>query len=65
MLFNNCIPASSIEENWSQGLRKLLQIIAQWKNRHLSVCGNICIISTFLLSQFVYGMQALIVPPFF
>jgi len=33
ILFNSCIPASSIEDNWSQRLCKVQQIIAQWKKQ--------------------------------
>ena len=62
ILFNNNIPASCIEENWNRRIRKVEQIIAQWNRRNLSICGKICIIKTFLLSQFVYAMQALIAP---
>ena len=32
------------------------------KKRNLSIAGKVCIIKTFLISQFVYIMQALVVP---
>ena len=38
------------------------RIIAQWAKRNLSMSGKLCIIKTFMISQFVYPMQALIMP---
>jgi len=63
IVFSNATPASLIEENWSKRLEKMQHIIASWSKRNLSISGKICIIKTFLLSQFTYVLQSLILPP--
>ena len=63
IVFNNSIPASQIEENWYSRLEKIQQIMVSWSKRNLSISGKLCIIKTFLISQFVHVMQALILPP--
>ena len=60
--FENDKSASSIEENWLERLEKIKRIIHSWERRNLSIMGKICIIKTFLISQLVYVMQALILP---
>ena len=62
IIFQNDIPASNIQENWTKRLNKIDQIIARWSKRNLSITGKLCIIKTFLISQFVYPLQALIAP---
>lgn len=49
-------------ENWSKRLEKVEQIICRWSRRNLSISGKLCIIKSFLVSQFVYVMQALLAP---
>ena len=62
IFFCNTIPASSLEENWTKRLHTIQGLIASWSKRNLSISGKLCIIKTFLLSQLVYVMQALIIP---
>ena len=38
------------------------RIINAWEKRNLSIAGKVCIIKTCLIPQFVYIMQALVVP---
>ena len=54
--------ASQVEENWTGRVENIKRIINAWEKRNLSIAGKVCIIKTFLISQFVYIMQALVVP---
>ena len=60
--FSNKIAASCIKKNWEFRIQIAKNIIAQWERRNLSIFGKICIIKTFLASQFIYIMKALVVP---
>lgn len=60
--FSNVTTASNIEGNWVGRIDKMMRLIRSWEKRNLSIIGKIQIIKTFLLSQFVYAMQALILP---
>ena len=62
IIFKNDTPASDIRDNWSKRVEKIEQIIKLWSRRNLSISGKICILRTFLISQVVYPMQALIAP---
>lgn len=62
IIFQSDTPASNLQENWTKRLTKIEQIIAKWSKRNLSITGKVCIIKSFLISQFVYPMQALIAP---
>ena len=55
--------ASDIQENWIKILENVEKIFTRWVKRNLSISWKLCIIKTFLISQFVYPMQALIAPP--
>ena len=57
--FSNSRPASLLEENWNDRIKCIKQVIQTWEKRNLSIFGKICIIKTFLLSQFVYVMKAI------
>ena len=54
--------ASQVEENWTGRVENIKRIINAWEKRNLSIAGKVCIIKTFLISQFVHIMQALVVP---
>jgi exonuclease III len=54
---------SNIEENWLDRVKKLQQHIQTWSKRDLSIMGKVQIVKTFLLSQFVYVMQSVGIPP--
>ena len=54
--------ASQVEENWTGRVENIKKIINVWEKRNLSIVGKVCIIKTFLISQLVYIMQALVVP---
>ena len=53
--------ASQVEENWTGRVENIQRIINAWEKRNLSIVGKVCIIKTFLISQLVYIMQALLV----
>ena len=54
--------ASRVEENWTGRVENIKRIINAWEKRNLSIAGKVCIIKTVSISQFVYIMQALVVP---
>ena len=56
--------ASQVEENWTRKKENIKRIINAWEKSNLSIAGKVCIIKTFLISQFVYIYipQALVVP---
>ena len=53
--------ASQVEENWT-GRVENKTLINAGEKRNLNIAGKVCIIKSFLISQFVYIMQALVVP---
>ena len=56
--------ASQVEENWTGRVENIKRIMNAWGGGggHLSIAGKVCIINTFLISQFVYIMKAQVVP---
>ena len=52
--------ASCVKRNTGQKEFKPLRDL--WGKRNLNIVGKICIIKTFLISQLVYIMQALVIP---
>ena len=60
--FSNDKPASDLNENWEQRIENMKRLISLWEKRNLSLIGKVRIIKTFLISQIVYIMQALIIP---
>ena len=56
-----CYKCSQVE-NWTGRVENIKRINNAWEKRNLSIAGKVCIIKTFLISQFVYIMQALVVP---
>lgn len=60
--FNNFICASNLELNWKGKIDNICRQIKIWEARNLSLIGKVQIIKTFLLSQLVYTMQALVMP---
>lgn len=60
--FSNKVCASKIEENWLKRVDNCKRLIAAWEKRNLSIMGKVCIVKTFLISQWVYIMQALLIP---
>ena len=62
IFFSNTTPASLLEDNWTSRLEKVQTLIASWTKRNLSISGKLCIIKSFLLSQFVYVLQSLALP---
>ena len=40
----------------------IYRITGSWGKRNLSIMGKVCFVKTFLISQFVYIMQAFIIP---
>ena len=51
-----------IPENWESKIVKCENIIKSWRNRNLSIAGKIILAKSLLTSQFVYVMQATILP---
>ena len=62
MYFACDIGASQVEENWTGRVENIKRIINAWEKRNLGIAGKVCIIKTFSVSQFVYIMQAPVVP---
>ena len=60
--FSNYNSASELEMNWNSKIDKITRLIKTWEKRNLSLLGKIQIIKTFLLSQFIYILQALAIP---
>ena len=60
--FSNGATAGSLEINWINRIEKIIRTIKQWEKRNLSIIGKIQIMKTFLLSQLIYIMQAIILP---
>ena len=60
--FSNDKSASTIEDNWKERIDKIKRVIGVWEKRNLSIMGKICVIKTFLLSQFIYVMQSVVFP---
>ena len=60
--FSNYRTASELEINWTNRIETILRIIKSWEKRNLSLLGKVQIIKTFVLSQFIYIMQALAIP---
>lgn len=60
--FCNDKSASLVEDNWTGRIRNIKRLICAWEKRNLSIVGKICIVKTFLISQFVYIMQAFVLP---
>ena len=58
--FCNYKCASHIDENWSERIVKIKRLISE--KRNLSIAAKIYTNKTFLISQVVYVMQALVVP---
>ena len=60
--FSNYDRASNLEINWSGKIDNMIRTIRCWEKRNLSIMGKVIIVKTFLISQFNYVMQALILP---
>jgi len=60
--FCNTKSASEIDLNWTLKITQIKQLILNWEKRNLGLLGKICIIKSFLLSQFIYVMQAICIP---
>ena len=54
--------AIEIEKNWTSKFEKCEKTIKSWLGRRLTIMGRITLVKSFLLSQFMYVMQALILP---
>jgi hypothetical protein len=62
VIFGNDTTASHIPENWNERIANIKRIIKQWEKRNLSILGKVHVIKTFLMSQLVYIMQAIVIP---
>ena len=60
--FRNDKCASDIKENWEGKITKIRSIIKNWMKRKLTIIGKIQVIKTFLLSQFVFILQSIVLP---
>jgi hypothetical protein len=60
--FRNECSASNLNRNWKTRIKTIKNIILGWEKRNLSILGKICVIKSFLASQFVYVMKALCFP---
>ena len=55
--------ASQVEENWTGRVENIKRIINAWERRNRSTAGKVCMIKTFLISQFVSVYHASIGSP--
>ena len=62
IFFCNYMSASKVKENWVERVGSIRRLISCWEKRNLSLIGKTHIIKTFLISQLVYVMQALVIP---
>ena len=53
---------SNVQQNWDERIETIIRYIKMWEKRNLSIIGKIQVIKTFLMSQMVYLMQAIILP---
>ena len=60
--FNSAKTASEINKNWTTKIIKIKSIINGWEKRNLGLLGKVCVIKTFILSQFIYLMQCICIP---
>ena len=60
--FSNYERAGKLEQNWVGKIDKIIRCIKSWEKRDLSIVGKIIVTKTFLLSQFIFVMQALLLP---
>ena len=60
--FCNDMCASNMQDNWLERIANIKRLIFMWEKRNLSIIGKVRIVKTFLISQFVYIMQAFIIP---
>ena len=60
--FSNFDRASNLEINWSKKIESINKKIQCWQKRNLSIMGKVIVVKTFLISQFNYVLQALILP---
>ena len=60
--YSSHTPASELEDNWTERIEKIKRIIHRWEKRNLSIFGKSHIIKVYLISQFVYFMQAMSLP---
>lgn len=60
--FSNSICESKLEENWTERIDNCKRLIAIWEKRNVSIMSKVLIIKSFLISQWVYLMQAIFVP---
>lgn len=60
--FSGVVCASLVDANWSQRIENIRQAVCNWEKRNLGLLGKICVIKSFLISQFVYAMQAICIP---
>ena len=60
--FKNDCQACMVKCNWENKISTCEIIIKRWIGRNLSIIGRITLVKTFLLSQFMYLMQGIILP---
>ena len=60
--FSSLKPAKEIEDNWCNKIESMKRVIQQWSRRNLSIIGKTIIAKTFIISQFIYVMQAIGLP---
>lgn len=62
IFFSSLKPAKEIESNWTEKIENMKRTIQQWSRRNLSIYGKTIIAKTFIISQFIYVMQAIGLP---
>lgn len=60
--YRSNISAREIDDNWLKKVENMKRIIKQWSRRNLSIFGKILVAKTFIISQFIFIMQAVGLP---
>ena len=60
--FSNCVQAGELEDNWTNRIGFIINILSKWTRRNLSIIGKIHILKTFALSQLNFVIQSISLP---
>ena len=60
--FSNNTCASMNRNNWDNKIVCIKKLIAQWEKRDLGLLGKVCVVKSFMLSQFVHTMKSICIP---
>jgi exonuclease III len=61
-VFYSNTEGAQVDDNWLNKIKGMEKLVKVWDKRDLSIMGKIQVVKTFLLSQFIYVMQAVGLP---